>query len=63
MAKKTTVEIVETKKVKFTKTFEGNLNDFSIKVTKLDIARGETLRELPLNVYSWIQKYKVCKDA
>ena len=48
------------KSVLFTKPFDGSYNDFPIKVTKYEL---DKIVELPLNVYEWIQKFNVCKDA
>jgi hypothetical protein len=47
----------ELKKVLFTKSFEGSLNDYPIKV------QAGTEMKLPENIYQWIQKFKVCEDA
>lgn len=45
------------KLVKFIKSFDGSLNDFTIKVQVGDVMN------LPEHIYQWIQKFKVCKDA
>lgn len=50
-------------KVEFIKEFSGSLNGFKIYVNKLDIKKKNAKRELPIDVYYWIQKFKVCKDA
>lgn len=54
MAKK---KLESLKLVKFIKPFEGSLNDYLIKVQVGDVMN------LPENIYEWIQKFKVCKDA
>ncbi|KAF0146750.1 MAG: hypothetical protein FD143_3270 [Ignavibacteria bacterium] len=73
MAKETKIEIKpeikpestepKTKKVVFVKPFSGSLNYFYVEVTNRQIQTGQAERELPLHVYKWIQKFKVCKDA
>lgn len=45
------------KEVEFIKSFEGSFNDYQIK------SQVGTIMKLPENVYEWIQKFKVCKDA
>lgn len=56
MAKKVKVE-TETKKVEFVKNFTGSFNGYSINCLAGKVA------VLPLNIYQWIQKFKVVKDA
>lgn len=65
MAKKiiNPVEAEKLFKVKFIKQFSGSLNDYKIEVSKLDLKSNNVTRELPENIYKWIQKFKVCKDA
>lgn len=54
MAKK---KLENLKKVEFIKSFDGSLNDFTIKVQVGDIMN------LPEHIYDWILKFKVCKDV
>lgn len=55
MAKKKITE--KNKEVKFLRDFQGTHNEFTIKV------RAGEILSLPLIIYDWIQKFKVCKDA
>lgn len=55
MAKRKIIEVQ--KEVKFLKDFQGTHNDFTIKV------RAGEILSLPLIIYNWIQKFKVCEDA
>ena len=63
MAKKKLVEfeeVKESKSVKFLREFHGNLNSFSIDIPKGEVGK---VKELPLLIYDWIQKFKVTEDA
>ena len=60
---KPVIEKPKTKKVVFDKEWQGSLNNYKIVISKKDVLKGTAIRELPIVVYDWIQKYKVCRDA
>jgi hypothetical protein len=50
----------EVKKVIFLREFHGNLNSYKLDVPKTEIGK---VKELPILIYDWVQKFKACKDA
>jgi phosphoribosylaminoimidazole-succinocarboxamide synthase len=54
------VKELTSKSVKFLREFHGNLNNYSVDIPKSEVGK---VKELPLLIYDWVQKFKVTEDA